>query len=51
MGNHLIFPQHDVITYPLTGIFIGSAKFSPLGFPSFAALNFPEMQWTDNSDV
>ena len=51
MGNILIFPQYDVITDPLTGIFIGSARFSPLGFPSIAAPSFPEMQWADNSNV
>ena len=47
----MIFPQYDVITDPLTAIFIGSARFSPLGFPSIAALSFPEMQWADNSNV
>ena len=49
MGNYSIFPQYDVITDPLTAIFIGSARFSTLGFPSIAALSFPEMQWADNS--
>ena len=51
MGKHSIFPPYDVITDPLTGIFIGSARFSPLGFPSIAALRFTDMQWADNSNV
>ena len=40
-----------IIADPLTGIFIGSARFSPRGFPSIAALRITDMQWADNSNA